>query len=141
MMSYSLFDIIGPITHGPSSNHTGGACRIGYYAHCIIGGIPDHITYGFHPLALRPFKGHLVHIALMAGCLGMREDAVLFNDSEKMMLKNGVHVEYTAVQEENIPRNFMRVSGRYEGVDWEIDGSKMPWPQSDWKRAVHPVPA
>lgn len=124
-MSYSLFDIIGPITHGPSSNHTGGACRIGYYAYCIMGGTPNHITYGFHPLAMRTFKGHLVHIALMAGCLGMREDSTLFNDSEKMMAEKGIYIKYTAIQENNIPRNFMCIKGMYQGINWKISGDSI----------------
>ena len=48
-MSLSLFDVVGPIMHGPSSNHTGGANRIGYVARALMGGTPEQLTFGYHP--------------------------------------------------------------------------------------------
>lgn len=41
-MSLGLFDVVGPIMHGPSSNHTAGANRIGYLARQIMGGAPGN---------------------------------------------------------------------------------------------------
>jgi len=39
-MSPGLFDVVGPVMHGPSSNHTAGAARIGYLARQIMGELP-----------------------------------------------------------------------------------------------------
>ena len=82
MSSYSLFDVVGPVMHGPSSNHTGGAVRLGYYYRQIIGGLPQNITFIFHPFLMKFYKGHGTHLALMAGCLGMREDDLRVNNSQ-----------------------------------------------------------
>ena len=36
-MSISMFDILGPITVGPSSSHTAGAVRLGLACRTILG--------------------------------------------------------------------------------------------------------
>ena len=69
-MALGLFDIVGPVMHGPSSNHTGGANRIGYLAWGIMGGTPDAIHLGFHRDYMKSYAGQHTHSAMIAGLLG-----------------------------------------------------------------------
>ncbi len=122
MRSYSLFDTVGPIMHGPSSNHTGGATRLGFYYREIMGGLPSKITFVFHPLLMRFYKGHRTHVALMAGCLGMREYDKDVNDSYRYMQEKDIEVNFEATKEPNPDRNLMRIQADFDGVYWEING-------------------
>ena len=122
-MSLGLFDVVGPIMHGPSSNHTGGANRIGYVAYKLMGGTPKQLTFCFHPIFMKRFAGHRSHIAMMAGCIGLREYDDACNDSLKLAADKGVTVEYEAVPLEEEPdRNTMRIKGTYDGITWDING-------------------
>lgn len=122
MRSYSLFDTVGPIMHGPSSNHTGGATRLGFYYREIMGGLPQEITFVFHPFLMKFYKGHRTHLALMAGCLGMREYDEDVNESLKYMKEKQVQIHYEATKEKNPDRNLMRLKANFSGVHWVING-------------------
>ena len=120
-MSLGLFDVVGPIMHGPSSNHTAGATRIGYLAQQIMGELPETLTFAFHPLYMNVFTGHRTHIALLAGCLGYREYEAEGNDSIAKVKKMGIAVNYVAVTDPEAHRNNMGVRGKAAGVDWDIN--------------------
>ena len=121
-MSLGLFDVVGPIMHGPSSNHTGGANRIGYLAWRLMGGTPAHITYGFHPIFMRLFTGHRTHVALTAGCLGLREYDPASTAALQTAKERGIQLSYVSVEETDADRNTMRVMGEFDGVSWVING-------------------
>jgi len=108
--------------HGPSSNHTGGANRIGYVAGKFIGGEASDYEFWFHPLFLRTFMGHRTHIAILAGLLGMREYDDACNDSKKIADQKGISVTYHGIEDEEVDRNTMRVIAERDGVRWEING-------------------
>ena len=70
----SLFDILGPIMIGPSSNHVAGAVRIGKMARMIFGEEPTEVGLRFYgPLALT-YKGQKTDLAILAGLLEMDVD-------------------------------------------------------------------
>ena len=121
-MSLGLFDVVGPIMHGPSSNHTGGANRIGYLAWRLMGGTPSHITYGFHPIFMRLFTGHRTHVALTAGCLGMREYDPASTSALQKAKEEGIELSYVTVEDPDADRNTMRVMGEFDGISWVING-------------------
>ncbi len=120
-MSLGLFDVVGPIMHGPSSNHTAGATRIGYLARRIMGNVPKALTFAFHPMFMKSFTGHRTHIALLAGCLGFREYDAEGNNSFAIAEKQGITVNYVAVTDPQAPRNNMGVRGRAAGIDWDVN--------------------
>ena len=120
-MSLGLFDVVGPVMHGPSSNHTAGANRIGWLAGQLMGGTPKAITFGFHPVLHRIFAGHRTHVALLAGCLGMREYDEAAGGSIEQARRQGIRVAYTALSPD-VDRNTMRVSGRVAGIDYCVNG-------------------
>lgn len=121
-MSLGLFDVVGPIMHGPSSNHTGGANRIGYVAGKFIGGEATNYEFWFHPIFMRTFTGHRTHIALLSGCLGMREYEDRCNDSKKIADSKGITVSYHPIEDEEVNRNTMRIKADFDGVRWSING-------------------
>jgi len=55
----SIFDILGPIMIGPSSNHTGGANRIGQIARMILGEEPTDVSFYFYGSMAETYKGHI----------------------------------------------------------------------------------
>jgi len=120
-MSLGLFDVVGPVMHGPSSNHTAGATRIGYLARQIVGDIPETISFTFHPRFMNVFAGHRTHIALLAGCLGYREYEPECNDAFSIAEQKGIRVKYVAATEPLAPRNHMGVGGNSFGVQWDIN--------------------
>ncbi len=46
MEELGVFNVIGPIMVGPSSNYTGEACRIGKIPRAILGTGPVSLTLG-----------------------------------------------------------------------------------------------
>lgn len=70
----SLFDILGPIMVGPSSNHVAGAVRIGKMARMIFCEEPTEVGLRFYgPLAMT-YKGQKTDLAILAGLLEMDVD-------------------------------------------------------------------
>ena len=121
-MSLGLFDIVGPVMHGPSSNHTGGANRIGYVARQLMGGLPKRIAFSFHPIFMNFFQGQRSNVALMSGMLGFREDDERCNSSLKLAAEKGVVIEYRALDDPDASRDTMRVTANLNGIDWCING-------------------
>jgi len=70
----SIFDILGPIMVGPSSNHTGGAVRIGNFARMILGEEPKEIKLSFYNSLAETYRGHMTDRAVVAGLLGIKLD-------------------------------------------------------------------
>ena len=90
----SIFDILGPIMIGPSSNHTGGANRIGQIARMILGEEPTDVSFYFYGSMAETYKGHMTDSAVIAGLLGMDVDDIRIKESlsvaEKKHIKTSV---------------------------------------------------
>jgi len=125
-MALGLFDIVGPVMHGPSSNHTGGANRIGYLAWGIMGGTPDAIHLGFHRDYMKSYAGQHTHSAMIAGLLGYRE----YDDESVNALAEAEERElpwdtYAISADEDISRNVFRTIGEVGEDVWEINGDSV----------------
>lgn len=124
-MALGLFDIVGPVMHGPSSNHTGGANRIGYLAREIMGGTPDAIHLGFHRGYMNSYAGQHSHSAMIAGLLGYRE----YDDESVNALEEAEERELPwdtyAIADESISRNTFRTIGEIGDQVWEINGDSI----------------
>ena len=57
-MSIGLFDIMGPITIGPSSSHTAGAVRIGLVCRMLLGDDVKHARITFYGSFADTYHGH-----------------------------------------------------------------------------------
>lgn len=121
-MSLGLFDVVGPVMHGPSSSHTAGANRIGYLAGQIMGGVPKALEFGFHPGNFQSLMGQRSHVALAAGCLGWREDDPRSAGALEVAAEYGIEIETYPIDRGASHRNTMRVHGSWGGINWEING-------------------
>lgn len=87
---YSIFDIAGPIMVGPSSSHTGGACKIGQIARALFHGTPDKVIFLLHGSFATVYKGHATDRALLAGVMRFKtsdpriKDAFRIADQKKL---------------------------------------------------------
>ena len=124
-MSLSLFDVVGPVMHGPSSNHTGGANRIGFFARQVFGETPTEITLYFHPAFMQAYAGQKSHVALLAGCLGLRESDEESNRSVCLCRERGILWQVKAVDDPSLSRNTMCVAGKTEEGDFIVDGDSI----------------
>ena len=73
----NVFDIVGPVMIGPSSSHTAGAVRIGRVARALLGCEPVSAQILLHGSFAKTYKGHGTDKALIAGIMGMAEEAGL----------------------------------------------------------------
>lgn len=121
-MPLGLFDVVGPIMHGPSSSHTAGANRIGFMAGKIMGEIPQSLRFGFQQIYYQAYAGQKSHVALTAGCIGYREDDERSLTALDEARKGGVVVSCYSINEEKVHRNTMRVNGTNGSQAWEING-------------------
>ncbi len=124
-MALGLFDVVGPVMHGPSSSHTGGANRIGYLAGKLMGGKANKIRLGFHPAYMGSYIGQKSHTALIAGCLGLREYDEESTRSIKIAEERGISWEAYAIDELERSRNTMRIMAEIDGQSWEINGESV----------------
>lgn len=124
-MSLGLFDVVGPLMHGPSSNHTGGANRIGFLAKELMGGIPEKIRLGFHPVYMASFVGQRTHSAMIAGLLGHREYEDESAGAMEELEAKGIPWEAYAFSETEMSRNTFRAVGEINGETWEVNGDSI----------------
>lgn len=123
-MNLGIFDVVGPIMHGPSSNHTGGVNRIGAISRQIMGGCPKQIHIGLHPALMVNYTGQRTHTAMVAGLLGIRESDIECNEALKLAQAKGISWEVYPVEPE-ASRNTMRASGIVNGVNWVVNGDSI----------------
>lgn len=69
-MAVNLFDILGPITVGPSSSHTAGAVRIGQVCRQLMGEKIKRADITFYGSFAETYKGHGTDKAVVGGLLG-----------------------------------------------------------------------
>lgn len=70
-VTWSVFDLIGPVMIGPSSSHTAGACTLGYMAQAVYGNFKK-VDIQLHGSFADVYEGHCTDLALVAGLLRMR---------------------------------------------------------------------
>lgn len=121
-MTLGLFDVVGPVMHGPSSSHTAGANRIGFLAGKIIGAVPEAMSFGFHPIYYKAYAGQRSHAALAAGCLGYREDDPRSVNAWEEAKARGIAVACFDLGDDSVHRNTMQVQGKLADASWDIQG-------------------
>jgi L-serine dehydratase len=97
----SIFDILGPIMVGPSSNHTAGAVRIGNMARMIFGEFPVSIVLNFYSSLAETYKGHMTDSAVVAGILGMDIDDRRIPVSLEMAREKNIKIKISTQTKSN----------------------------------------
>ena len=90
----SIFDIMGPIMIGPSSSHTAGAAKIGYYAYRIYDKEFKEVEVHLYNSFADTGKGHGTDKAIVAGLLGIMPDDERIIDSLKIAEEKGIKVKF-----------------------------------------------
>lgn len=145
--SWSVFDVIGPVMVGPSSSHTAGAAKIGYFARIINGQQPVDVKLLLHGSFGKVYHGHCTDKAIIGGLLGLLPHSEDIRNAEELAKKAGMKVEISPVdlgdtvhpnsvriEMTNADGSFHRVRGKSVGggkivlreidkVDCEIDMS------------------
>lgn len=65
----NVFDIVGPIMIGPSSSHTAGAVKIGYFCH-LLSSDAKEFSITFYGSFAKTYQGHCTDRAIIGGILG-----------------------------------------------------------------------
>lgn len=98
-MSVGMFDMLGPITVGPSSSHTAGAVRIGLACRTILKEDVIKAKITFYGSFATTYKGHGTDKAVIGGLLGFGTSDLRVRDSLRLAEEMGL--EYTIQTDEN----------------------------------------
>lgn len=88
-----IFDIIGPVTVGPSSSHTAGAIRIGQVARLLLGRPVRHAVITFYGSFADTWRGHGTDKAVVGGLMGLMMDDPLIRTSIAEAARQGLEFE------------------------------------------------
>lgn len=111
-MSVNMFDILGPITVGPSSSHTAGAIRIGLACRIILGADIKKAKVTFYGSFADTYRGHGTDKAVVGGLLGFNTDNVKVRDSLQLAQLRGMEYEIVTAEEPRFHPNTVRIEAQ-----------------------------
>jgi len=98
-MAVGMFDMLGPITVGPSSSHTAGAVRIGLACRSILKEDVKKAKITFYGSFATTYKGHGTDKAVVGGLLGFGTADLRVRDSLTLAPEMGL--EFSIRTEDN----------------------------------------
>ncbi len=93
-----VFDIIGPVMIGPSSSHTAGAVRLGYFTRVLLAEPPAEAIIYLHGSFARTYQGHGTDRAIAAGILGMKPENPQIKHSLSMAKESGLDIVFKSIE-------------------------------------------
>ncbi len=127
----AIFDVIGPIMIGPSSSHTAGAVRIGYFARNIYEKSFDSVVINLYNSFSETGKGHGTDLAILGGLLGLMPDDSRILNSPEYARKIGLNFKINWMGiDEDYPENSAKIifnanSNEFFVVGNSIGGGKV----------------
>lgn len=121
-MSAGLFDILGPITVGPSSSHTTGAIRIGLIAHMLLSENVKKAVITFYGSFAETYKGHGTDKAVLGGLLGFSTDNEQVRDSLEIAAAKGIEYEIIASDDPSDHPNTVKIEAWSEHFKISLTG-------------------
>jgi L-serine dehydratase len=108
----AILDIIGPVMIGPSSSHTAGAARIGYFAREIFGDDFDFVQIDLFNSFADTGKGHGTDIAIIGGLLGFEPDDLRILHSFEIAKENRIKfkINWNTEEDEDLPPNTAKIT-------------------------------
>lgn len=126
MISYSIFDLIGPIMVGPSSSHTAGANRIGYITKHIIKKDIKEITFYLHGSFAKTYKGHGTDKALLAGIMGFLPDDERISNAFDYAKEKGITYRFIEADLGDVHPNTTKIEAiTTDDEKWTVTGSSI----------------
>lgn len=111
-MSISMFDILGPVTVGPSSSHTAGAVRIGLACRTILGEPVQKAKITFYGSFADTYRGHGTDKAVIGGLLGFNTENTQIRDSLQIARETGLQYEFFTSEEARYHPNTLVVEAQ-----------------------------
>jgi len=118
-MAIGLFDVLGPITVGPSSSHTAGAVRIGLVCRMLLGDNVKMAKITFFGSFAETYKGHGTDKAVVGGLLGFDTYNEQVRDSLSIAPMRGMEVSICTSEVQPEHPNTVRIEAfsKTERVD------------------------
>lgn len=113
-MSVSMFDILGPVTVGPSSSHTAGAVRIGLACRTILGEPVQQAKITFYGSFADTYRGHGTDKAVIGGLLGFNTENTQIRDSLQIARQTGLKYEFFTAEEARYHPNTLAIEAQGE---------------------------
>ncbi len=110
-MSIGMFDILGPITVGPSSSHTAGAVRIGLVCRALLGGEVKSADITFYGSFAETYKGHGTDKAVLGGLLGFATDNEKIRESLRLAQFRGMQYTFQTAEDARLHPNTVQIDG------------------------------
>jgi L-serine dehydratase len=112
---HGVFDIIGPVTVGPSSSHTAGAIRIGRVARLLLGREPRRAAVTFYGSFADTWRGHGTDRAVLGGLMGLPMDSPRIRTSVEEARKRGLCFEIRTGENGRYHPNTVEIEAEGEG--------------------------
>ncbi len=122
----AIFDVIGPVMIGPSSSHTAGAVRIGYFAREIFGKFFDSVEINLYNSFSETGKGHGTDLAILGGLLGFMPDdlRILKSLEYARKAKLSFKINWAGVNED-YPENSAKIIFSKDNKEFFVVGSSI----------------
>lgn len=124
-MSIGLFDILGPITIGPSSSHTAGAVRIGLVCRMLLDDDIKHARITFYGSFADTYHGHGTDKAVVGGLLGFFTDNEKIRESLRLAEFRGLSYEIFTAEDPRMHPNTVMIEARAKDKSVRIQGASV----------------
>lgn len=124
-MSIGLFDILGPITIGPSSSHTAGAVRIGLVCRMLLEDDVKHARITFYGSFADTYHGHGTDKAVVGGLLGFRTDNEKIRESLRLAEFRGLSFEIFTAEDPRLHPNTVVIEAQSKEKNVRIQGASV----------------
>lgn len=124
-MSIGLFDILGPITIGPSSSHTAGAVRIGLVCRMLLDDDIKHARITFYGSFADTYHGHGTDKAVVGGLLGFRTDNEKIRESLRLAEFRGLSFEIFTAEDPRLHPNTVLIEARSKDKTVRVQGASV----------------
>lgn len=124
-MNISMFDILGPITVGPSSSHTAGAVRLGLACRTILGEEVKKAKITFYGSFADTYRGHGTDKAVIGGLLGFNTDNVKIRESLQLAQFRGMQYEFFTGEEGRYHPNTLAIEASGKNTTISLRGASI----------------
>ena len=124
-MSIGLFDIMGPITIGPSSSHTAGAARIGLACRLLLEDEVKTAKITFYGSFADTYHGHGTDKAVIGGLLGFRTDNEKIRESLRLAEFRGLSYEFFTADDPKLHPNTVLIEASSRDKTVRVQGASV----------------
>lgn len=124
-MGIGLFDIMGPITIGPSSSHTAGAARIGLACRMLLDDEVKSAKITFYGSFADTYHGHGTDKAVIGGLLGFHTDNEKIRESLRLAEFRGLTYEIFTAEDPRLHPNTVAIEASSRDKTVRLQGASI----------------